>query len=77
MFINIEVMNNFIKIIENNLLKKHQNNDKIKCTMKVLKLLNSPYWSNQNINLIRSLLLNLQGVFEHLSLYDKIQLQMV
>lgn len=77
LFLNRQTMDNFVKIIENTLLNKHQNNDKIKCTVKVLKLLNTPYWSTQNINLIRSLLLDLQGVIEHISLYDRIQLQMV
>lgn len=70
-------MDNFVEIVKNTILYKPQNNDTIKCTVKVLKLLNTPYWSIQNINLIRSLLLNLQGLIHHISLYDIIQLQMV
>lgn len=70
-------MNNFVKKVENTVLHKPLDDDKVKCTVKVLKLLNSPYWSSQNITLIRSLLLDLQGTIQHIALYDMIQLQMV
>lgn len=68
---------NFVDKIESALLGKPQDGDKIKCTIKVLKLLNSPYWPFQNTTLIRSLLLDLQGCVQNISLYDMIQLQMV
>lgn len=70
-------MNNFVKKVENIVLNMPLDDGKVKCTVKVLKLLNSPYWSSQNINLIRSLLLDLQGTIQHIALYDMIQLQMV
>lgn len=70
-------MDNFDKLVTNSLLNKPQHDDKVKCTVKVLKLLNSPYYTNQNINLIRSLLLELQGTFQQMALYDMIQIQMV
>lgn len=70
-------MNNFNEIVKNNLLNKPQHNDKVKCIVKVLKLINSPYYTSQNINLIRSLLLELQGTFQQMALYDLIQIQMV
>jgi len=70
-------MDIFAKKIEDTLLNKLHNDDKVKCTVKILRLLNSPYWSTQNINLIRSLLLDLQGRMQHIELYDMIQLQMV
>lgn len=75
-FLNKCTMDNFVDKIENTLLGEPQDGDKIKCTIKVLRLLNSPFWS-QNITLIRSLLLDLQGCVQNLSLYDMIQLQMV
>lgn len=76
-FLNKSVMDNFISKIECNLLNKPQHDDKIKCVVKVLRLINSPYWINQNINLTRSLLLSLVGAIKHIALYDMIQLQMV
>lgn len=77
-FLNQSTMNKFVKKVEQILFNnKPQVNDKVKCIIKVLRLLNSPYWANQNINLIRSLLLELQGKIQHIALYDMIQLQMV
>lgn len=71
-------MNKYVKKVEQILLNnKSQVDEKSKCSIKVLRLLNSPYWANQNINLIRSLLLDLHGTIQHISLYDMIQLQMV
>jgi len=70
-------MDNFVKKVESTLLNKPKNDDKVKCIVKVLRLLNSPYWSTQNINLIRSLLLDLQGTVQNMSIYDMIQIQMV
>lgn len=70
-------MDNFDEIVKNSLLNKPQHDDKVKCIVKVLKLLNSPYYTSQNINLIRSLLLELQGAFQQMALYDMIQIQMV
>ncbi|XP_022168362.1 FAST kinase domain-containing protein 1, mitochondrial isoform X1 [Myzus persicae] len=76
-FLNKSIMDNFVTLVEHTLLNKPQHDDKIKCIVKVLRLVNSPYWINQNINLTRSLLLNLQGVIKHIALYDMIQLQMI
>ncbi|CAI6366545.1 unnamed protein product [Macrosiphum euphorbiae] len=76
-FLNKSIMDNFVTIVEHTLLNKPQHDDKIKCIVKVLRLINSPYWINQNIDLTRSLLLNLQGVIKHIALYDMIQLQMI
>lgn len=76
-FLNKSTMDEFVMKVKDTLLNKPQNDDKVKCTVKVLRLLNSPYWSIQNIDLIRSLLLDLQGTVEHITLYDMIQLQMV
>lgn len=70
-------MDCFVKKVENILLKKSQDDNKMKCSIKVLRLLNSPYWPTQNINLIRSLLLNFSGVIQNVTIYDMIQLQMV
>lgn len=70
-------MDNFIKQVKSIMLNKPSNDEKVKCTVKVLKLLNSPYWSTQNIKIIRSLLLDLQGTVQHIELNDMIQLQMV
>lgn len=76
-FLNKSTMDDFVTLVENTLLNKPQHDDKIKCIVKVLRLINSPYWINQNINLTRSLLINLQGVIKNIALYDMIQLQMV
>lgn len=76
-FLNKSTMDSFTKKVKKTLLNKSQNDDKIKCTIKVLRLLNNPNWSTQNINLIRSLLLEFQGVVQYMTLYDMIQLQMV
>lgn len=70
-------MDKFIEKVKSILLNKLQSDDKLKCTIKVLRLLNNPYWSSQNIDLIRSLLLELQGSIRHISIYDMIQLQTV
>lgn len=76
-FLNKSVMDIYVEKVKNTLFSKTQNDDKFKCTVKVLRLLNSPYWSHQHIDLIRTLLLNLQGEIRHVTLYDMIQLQMV
>jgi len=76
-FLNESNMNNFVKKIEDTLLNKSQTDEKIKCTVKVLRLFNNPYWTIQNIDLTRSLLNSLQGITKNIALYDLIQLQMV
>lgn len=76
-FLNKFTIDKFVEKVKSILLNKPQNDDKIKCTIKVLRLLNNPYWSSQNIDLIRSLLLELQGSIKKISVYDMIQLQMV
>lgn len=76
-FLNKHTIEKFVVKVKSILLNKPQLDDKIKCTVKVLRLLNNPYWSSQNIDLIRSLLLELQGSIQHISIYDMIQLQMV
>lgn len=77
MFINESNVKNFVNKIEKVLFTKPYNSDKFKCSVKVLKLLNSPYWPTQNVTLIRSLLLSLQDCMQYLTLYDLIQIQMV
>lgn len=77
LFINESNLKNFVNKIENVLFNKPYNSNKLKCSVKVLKLLNSPYWPTQNITLIRSLLLDLQDFIQYLTLYDMIQIQMV
>jgi hypothetical protein len=77
-FLNKSTMNKYVKKVEQILFNnKPQDDEKVKCIIKVLRLLNSPYWANQNIDLIRSLLLALQDKIQHIALYDMIQLQMV
>lgn len=75
-FLNKCIMDHFANKAENMLLNRPQHEDKVKCIVKVLKLLNSPFYNFQN-NLIRSLLLELQGSFQQMALYDMIQIQMV
>lgn len=77
MFINESNVKNFVNTIEKVLFTKPYDSDKLKCFVKVLKLLNSPYWPTQNVTLIRSLLLGLQDCMQYLTLYDLIQIQMV
>ncbi|XP_050530459.1 uncharacterized protein LOC126899510 isoform X2 [Daktulosphaira vitifoliae] len=76
-FLNKDIMNNYENKLNKIVLNELNDDGKIKCIIKSLKLLNSPYWLNQNISLIRNLLLNLCGSIKHISLYDLIQLQMV
>lgn len=76
-FLNKNTIDKFVEKVKSILLNKPQVDDTIKCTVKVLRLLNNPYWSSQNIDLIRSLLLELQGSIQHISIYDMIQLQLV
>ncbi|XP_050441714.1 FAST kinase domain-containing protein 1, mitochondrial [Adelges cooleyi] len=76
-FLNKSIMDIYAEKVKEILLNDSQEDDKIKCTVKSLRLLNSPYWSNQNIYLIRTLLLQLCGAIKNIALYDLIQLQMV
>lgn len=70
-------MDNYVYKVEHILLNKPIDDNKIKCTVKVLRFLNGPHWPTPNINLIRSLLLDLQGSMKRVAIYDMIQLQMV
>lgn len=70
-------MDSFVIKAEQILLNKPNDSDKMKCTVKVLRFLNGPHCSTPNINLIRSLLLDLQGSMKYVAIYDMIQLQMV
>lgn len=77
-FLTKSSMDEYVKKVDQILFdNKPQVDEQVKCTIKVLRLLNSPYWANQNINLIRSLLLKLKGTIQNITLYDMIQLQMV
>lgn len=70
-------MDSYIVEVKNILFSKTQDDDKFKCIVKVLRLLNNPDWSHHHIDLTRTLLLDLQGLIRHISLYDLIQIQMV
>ncbi|VVC40572.1 RAP domain,FAST kinase-like protein, subdomain 2 [Cinara cedri] len=76
-FLNQDTIDMFVEKVKSVLVNNEHNDDKIKCMVKVLRLLNNPYWSSQNIDLIRSLLLDLQGYIHQISVYDMIQLQMI
>lgn len=76
-FLNKSIMNDYVCKVKSILFDKPYNYMKVKCTIKVLKLLNNPYCSSQNFTIKRSLLLDLCGVVKTLTLNDMIQLQMV